>query len=281
MYLPPIITLISVDHLAMGYCQFPPSFAFDDSIIQKMLQDILMYSRFTVIRTEHLSNHLHRICLVHLSNGSQVALKLSPSPSTDLLRHERNSLETEASVLTFLMNSNLPVPRALRYDRNGMRLESPFLLTTHLPGIAYADALPYLTRTERREIELRLRTFRSTVSQRVSHQFGPVALVASGRGFSSWREAFRSMIESVLMDGEDRNVHIPYIEIREAFSKWGKALDEVREARLVVMALGRPENVLIDRKTNNITGLLDFGQATWGDPALSEPETCPGTKGLL
>ena len=62
---------------------------------------------------------------------------------------------------------------------------------------------------------------------------------------------------------------------------WGKALDEVREARLVVLGLGRSENVLIDRRTNGVTGLLDFGQAVWGDPALLEPDMCSGTKRLL
>lgn len=281
MYLPPITTLITIDHLAMVYDQFPLSLALDDSIIQKMLQDTLLHSCLTVIRTEHLPDHLHRICLVHLSNGSQLVLKLNPSPSTGLLRHERYSLETEASVLALLTNSNLPAPRALRYDRKGTRLDSPFLLTTYLPGISYADALPYLTSTERREIELQLRSLISIANRYVSSTFGPVALVASNRGSVSWRDAFRSMVESVLMDGEDMRVNLPYIEIREAVTSWGKALEEVREAKLVVLGLGRSENVLIDRRTNGVTGLLDFGQAVWGDPALLEPDMCTGTKGLL
>ena len=281
MRLPPISTLITIDPRKMVYDQLPLSLALDDSVIQKMVQDVLLYSRLTVVRTEHLPDHLHRICLVYLSNGSQLVLKLNPSPSTDLLRHERYSLETEASVLTLLTDSPLPVPRALRYDRKGTRLDSPFLLTTHRPGISYADALPYLTRTERRETELQLRSLTSPISRQTSPTFGPVALVAANRGFFSWREAFSSMVESVLMDGEDRVVNLPYIEIREAVSVWGKALDEVRQARLVVMGLGRPENVLIDRRTNDVTGLLDFGQAVWGDPAVAERDMCSGTKGLL
>lgn len=71
-------------------------------------------------------------------------------------------------------------------------------------------------------------------------------------------------------------VNVPYIEIREAVSTRAKSLDEVREARLVIFGLGRPENVLIDRRTNDVTGLLDFGQALWGDVefgAMMEPQS--------
>lgn len=230
---------------------------------------------------EDIRGHLHGICKLCLSNGSRLVLKLSPSPNTVLLRHERYLLESEATILSLLQKSSLPIPRILRYDPRSMQLGSPFLLSTHVPGVLYADALAHLTRSECRDIELQLRSLKSAISQYTSSAFGPAALVASNKGYPSWRESFKSMFESILMDAEDMTINLPYHAMREAASSVTKDLRNVERARLVVLGLGRPQNVLLDRRTNDVIGLLDFGQAIWGDPAFSEPELCSDRKGLL
>lgn len=230
---------------------------------------------------EDIRGHLHGICKLRLSNGSRLVLKLSPSPNTVLLRQERFFLESEAAILLLLKKSSLPIPRILRYDPRSTNLGSPFLLSTHVPGVLYADALAHLNRSECRDIELQLRSLKSSISQYTAPAFGPAALVASNKGFSNWRESFKSMFESVMMDAEDMTISLPYHAIREAASSVSKELQDVEKARLVVLGLGRPQNVLLDRRTNDVIGLLDFGQAIWGDPAFSEPDLCYDRKGLL
>ena len=230
---------------------------------------------------EDARGHLHGICKLRLSNGSRLVLKLSPSPNTALLRHERYLLESEATILSLLKNRSLPIPRILRYDSRSLHLGSPFLLSTHVPGVLYADALAQLSRSECRDIELQLRSLKSAISQHTSSTFGPAALVASNKGFPTWRESFKSMFESVMMDAEDMTINLPYHALREAASSVSKELHEVEKARLVILGLDRPQNVLLDRRTNDVVGLLDFGQAFWGDTAFSEPELCRDRKGLL
>ena len=89
-----------------------------------------------------------------------------------------------------------------------------------------------------------------------------------------------SMMDSVLMDGEDMTVNLPYIEIREALSVWGDLLDEVLEARLVVVGLGRRENVMIEKGTDDVVGLMDFGRALWGDVAFAVEDDDDNDGGL-
>jgi hypothetical protein len=269
MILPPISTLIAIDPSNMARPLYPSSVSLSSTSLQKSVQDLLLPHKLTVAKIENLSNHLHRIYRISLSNGSRLILKLPPPASTSLLRHEKANLKTEAVVLSHLAKTGLPIARILKYDKKGPRLGSPFLLTTHLPGIRYADALPYLSRSERLGIEAQIRNLRATMSQHVSRTFGPAALVAANRGFSTWREAFASMMESVLMDGEDMMINLPYITIRDLLSACAGSFDEVKEARLVVLSLEQPENVLIERRTNSVTGLLDFSQAIWGDPAFA------------
>ena len=281
MKLPSIANVLAIDPFTMAYGTASSSLISNSSSIRWMLQDTLQNSQIEVSSSEDIRGHLHGICKLRLSNGSRLVLKLSPSPNTVLLRHERYFLESEATVLSLLKKSSLPIPRILRYDPRSTHLGSPFLLSTHVPGVLYAEALPHLTRSECRDIELQLRSLKATINQHTSSAFGPAALVASNKGFSTWRESFRSMFESVMMDAEDMMINLPYHAIREAASSVSKELHEVEKARLVVLGLGRPQNVLLDRRTNNVIGLLDFGQAIWGDTAFSEPELCYDRKGLL
>ena len=87
------------------------------------------------------------------------------------------------------------------------------------------------------------------------------------------------------MDGEDMIINLPYTQIKETINVWGKQLNEVNEARLVVLGMGRKENVKIERETNDVVGLLDFGRAIWGDVAFANEEMGPcsekGVKELL
>lgn len=281
MQLPSIANVPSIDPFTMAYGSASSSLVLNSSTIRWMVQDTLQSSRLEVNNMEDIRGHLHGICKLRLSNGSRLVLKLSPSPNTVLLRHERYFLESEAAILTLLKRSSLPIPRLVRYDPRNIHLSSPFLLSTHVPGISYADALPHLTRSECRDIELQLRSLSSIISQNTSSAFGPAALVASNKGFPTWRESFKSMLESIMMDAEDTTINLPYHTIREAASSVAKELHDVKEARLVVLGLGRPQNVILDRRTNYVTGLLDFGQAIWGDTAFSEQDICRDRKGLL
>ena len=87
------------------------------------------------------------------------------------------------------------------------------------------------------------------------------------------------------MDGEDMMINLPYLTIRDTIAQFGDSLDEITKAHLTIQGLGLPENVLVERRTNKVTGLLDFGQAIWGDPAFArneaQGEECEGTRGLL
>ncbi|KAL9103329.1 MAG: hypothetical protein Q9163_001635 [Psora crenata] len=263
----------AISTMGLGYA--PPSPPLTPRTTQKAVQ------RAISCQTEDLPGHLHRIRTLRLSDGSRLVLKSSPCPSLCLLRNEYTYLDTEATVLELLADSGLPIPRIVKYNRGNTQLGSPFLLTTHLCGTRYADAFPYLTRDEHKNIELQLCSLRSIINQHISFRFGPAGLVKAGKGFATWRDAFIAMLESALMDGEDIMVNIPYSQIREAVSRWGTYLDDVTEARLLVPGLGLPGNTLIERTVNEVTGLLDFGQAVWGDLGLLGEREDGDIKGLM
>ena len=249
--------------------------------LHELVQATYGSSRIAVNHVEDLPNHLHRIRILRLSDGSWVTLKIQPPVSVPMLKHERLGLETEALVLDLLARSGLAVPSTLRFEGENSSLGHSFLLTTHIPGISFATALPDLNRNERMSIDRQISLLGQEVGRRVSPAFGPVLQVSLHQGYQTWREAFTAMLENVLKDAEDLFVNLPYSLIRERTANAESCLNEVREARLVVPGLGDANNVLIDERTKDITGLVDFKQALWGDIAMSSDVGAPGMRGLL
>ncbi|KAL9580950.1 MAG: hypothetical protein Q9212_004182 [Teloschistes hypoglaucus] len=272
------INLKTSPHL-QAYLQKSASFP-----LQEMIQQTLLSPSIAVARVEDIPHHLHNIHVIHLANRSRLVLKASPSPITPLLRHEHQMLNNEALTLEILGRSDLPVSRLLRYDPTSTRLGSPFTLTTCLSGTPYAELRKQLTRAEREHVEDQLQFLQAAVSQHMSSAscaYGPVVLVAAQKGYRTWREAFGAMLESVLMDAEDLLINLPYIQLRKAVAKLESSLDDVTEPRLVVLGLLEPSNILINPHTKDVTGMVDFGQALWGDWQFGTMQEADGLKNRL
>ena len=251
------------------------------SALLQTIQSALRSTHLTVQRVDDQPHHLHHVHLLQLSDKSYVVLKISPPATIPLLRHERESLEAEALALKLLDRSGLPIPSILKYEKNGKLLGSSFLLTTRVEGSVLAVILPTLSRADRIEIERQVSILASTVAQHTSTTFGPMHLVSAQRGYGSWREAFREMLESILKDAEDVLVNLPYSQIREQILRAEAALDCVREARLVILGLGEADTIFVDARTKEITGISDFKQVLWGDPEMGRMEGNKDTRGLL
>lgn len=61
-----------------------------------------------------------------------------------------------------------------------------------------------------------------------------------------------------------------YIGIRDLVRKHRSSLDKITSPRLVLLELASDKNVVVDSKSNRVTGLLDFSTAIWGDPFMSD-----------
>lgn len=248
----------------------------DFMAMQKLVQRCFKSSRVALQSIEEMPGHLHRLRLLVLSDGSRLVLKLSPPPNQGVLRHERHSLDTTAIVLELLRsNTSTQFPQIVKWDERGKTLGSPLLLTTYTYGTSLRDLLPHMNKNERHSTDRQMGKLMAAISRHTSPSFGSVAAVYSGKGFSSWRQAFRCLFESILRDAEDSLVSLPYPEIREQVERFGPILDHVTEPRLVVSTGRDSASVLLDSQTKEIVGLLDFGNAVWGDVHMLEPFADP------
>jgi hypothetical protein len=123
---------------------------------------------------------------------------------------------------------------------------------------------------ERNDIDRHLGFLATTIGQNVAPGFGSLQQVAIGAGKRSWREAFCALFESVLRDAEDMFIHLPYAELRHELVRLASALDEVTLPRLTVVGFGRPTHVLLDEESKQLSGVVDFSSAFWGDMLMAE-----------
>ncbi|MCJ1326404.1 hypothetical protein MMC10_003068 [Thelotrema lepadinum] len=174
--------------------------------------------------------------------------------------------------MRLLSSIALPLPTVLCYDFAGLRIGVPFLLTTAVPDQSTYTHFRLLGHADQGAIATQYLSYEARISTMSSPVFGPIALVASNRGFTRWRIAFRAMLESLLNDGEDAYLNLPYSGIRCSMDKVEPILDSVTEARLVILGLGEHRTVMVesDREVDvpPSSGPLDFKRSLWGDPDL-------------
>ncbi|KAL9106948.1 MAG: hypothetical protein Q9227_008071 [Pyrenula ochraceoflavens] len=243
---------------------------------EKVVQSVYQSSSISVRHAECLASHhqVYRITLastILMIDSTDIILKLPPRANTPQLSHDRSALLTESHVLSFLKHDPvLPVPSVLRCETRRSTISRPFLLTECLPGTRLADALPYLPQSTRCKIDQQLGFFHNHLSLKQAPAFGHPLAVANGTGCASWREAFVTILESLLRDAEDMMLSLPYAHIRQHISRLLPALDDVTEARLCMVELGLPDRVFVNPETGRVTGLVDWSWAVWGDPSFAK-----------
>lgn len=221
-------------------------------------------------QAERLQSRLHQVYLTKLADGNSLVLKCPPATHVRLLRHEKNSLETECMALETLHEyTQLPVPRIIKYDHHGGQFGAPYILMSHLPGRRLSEVSPHLTSSELRRIDWTLGAYVRNMTALSATQFGTTHQMVGQTGSKSWREAFLVLLEAALRDAEDILVTIPYDSIRYYIGRHSHVLDDVTEPRLVALDACEPENVLINEYSKHVTGLVGFSTVIWGDALMS------------
>src|SRR5712691_1050063 len=207
---------------------------------------------------------------IRLRDGSQVVLKIAPSPSVEVMTYERGAMGIELAALRLIrQHTSVPVPVVDFADQTHELCDAdyffmPFIDADNLGTVG--DALP----------ADRLETYREAVGAANRElnsirglAFGPLAGPAgpAGPGKRSWRAVFSQMAEDVLADGERRRVELnwDYEVVRRVFDRNGACLDEVTEPRFVVWDLW-DNNVMV--RDGAIVAIIDHERAFYGDPLI-------------
>ncbi|KAI1338080.1 hypothetical protein F5Y15DRAFT_130611 [Xylariaceae sp. FL0016] len=204
------------------------------------------------------------------------------------------------------------LPSLITYSSNPSALGIAFSLLLPTAGVPLSRLSKYLETEQQTTIDFQkgrmLRYFAEFSSP--NNTFGPASGVLGQMlafdefggeikhstnntgGLKNWREAFHTLLEGVLRDGEDVAVTMSYELVRKQFSRLGYLLDAVQVSRLVVIDAGDDGNILVSTSSNPIVqrgsrqvmlsnqsssrtpditveGLCDWSNAIFGDPLFA------------
>ncbi len=197
----------------------------------------------------------------------RVVVKVAPADGTLRMRCERNIMQAEVDVLRLMRSHSpvVPVPTVYLYDASRGLVDAQYFIMECMPGKPYSSIKDEISEEEKHRIERSLGRYNRIINEPTGRMFGYVG--QADRQTNTWRDAFLQMMDDVLMDGTEMRVELPvaYQAIRHRLDENVACLDEVSEPRLVHWDLW-DGNVMVE--DNEISGILDFERAVWGDPLM-------------
>lgn len=239
----------------------------DLSAIQRVASTALQ-SR--AVEVERLDAYLYRTYRLRNSQGFFYLFRCKPSHSVRLLRHEEERLEVEACSLQTLSGRSGVVSSRLIDCATSQLIGSPHLISGPFSGAIFSDIEPSLPAASLAAIDKSLGQYVRRLSALSGPSFGPLLQTSHSPANSSWTRQFASILETVLRDGEDALISLPYDGIRNLVRKHAGSLDQITTPRLLLLELGADTNIVVDPRTHHVTGVLDLSTALWGDPFLSD-----------
>ncbi|KAF4637940.1 hypothetical protein G7Y89_g156 [Cudoniella acicularis] len=277
---------------------------------------------------ELISTQLPRLYALNMSDDQKLLLSFAPSLAVRLLRQEATLLSSEATLVCFVAGSDqraekertsiqgqielpnsmaLPeiVPKLLKHSSNNREMAYPYSIFKPTAGAPLSTLSIYLSIPERRLVDKQVGCMIRALANHISPSdtFGNVARVLPdayniaspisprARGSAAWSEAFNTLLEGILRDGEDMAVLLPYESIRSHYQRLSWHLDAVTQPRLVILDAGSDTNIMVERGAEKgasmtmaagvrLTGLRSWSHGVFGDPLLCDAFENP-TEGFL
>lgn len=211
-----------------------------------------------------------------IAGQNRWVLRVAPPDSTGLLFYERRMMRQEPSLHEIILSrTTIPVAQIIAADFSRTHLDRDYLLMTALPGIPLSDAVS-LNAHQREQVFYQVGCYLRQLHQLTAanslgiEHYGYLGIHQPMQPQPTWAEAFRVMwnllLDDVVASGcytaSDRKLMSDLLEQHIAH------FDYSESPRLLHMDIWS-QNILVDF-SGNVTGLVDFDRALWGDPEIEE-----------
>lgn len=225
------------------------------------------------LQLEPISTGKHNASFWVVAGQQRWVLRVAPPDSTGLLFYERQMMRQEPLLHELIRShTTIPVPAIIATGFDRIHLDRDYLLMTALAGAPLSDT-----------------SFSPEQQHRVLYQIGtylrqlhnltaPSCLNTSAYGYiglhhpmepqPTWAEAFRIMWNLLLNDVVTSGCYTlsDHQFMSNLLDQYISHFDYAESPCLLHMDVWS-QNILVD-SAGNVTGLIDFDRAVWGDPEI-------------
>lgn len=200
-----------------------------------------------------------------LAGKKEYVLRIAPPPNAVFCFYEKDMMRQEPAIHQLLLEkTTVPVARIYTSDFSHSIIPRDFLVMERLPGIAMTE----LTHVNEDAILRQVGVALAQTHAQKSDAYGYVGEHHPMEPQGSWMDAFvimwRKLVDDVVSvgyyDDEERTLMLSTLD------KYIKLFDRPVEACLLHMDVWA-QNILVEGG-NELTGLLDWDRALWGDPEI-------------
>lgn len=220
---------------------------------------------FTV--TELAGGMCNAVYLVE-ADGRKMVLKIAPSPSVTLMRHEYDSLLTEAKMLKiFEEKIQIPAPKMTYLDTTKEICDADYFFMSFVEGESLLTIEPKPEDRYIGECKREVGVITRKICSIQADCFGVPALKETYRENNC--DFMLCLFQMLIEDATDRNVSIPAILPEELLSliECQRAVLNEAEKPCYIHTDTWEGNLMM--KDNRLEGLVDFAAILYGDPLMS------------
>ncbi len=242
--------------------------AFQQSITREQLIAICHHAfgkHIQINSAQELSGGLYNnTYLIHINAMLPVILRVAPHP-TRQFASDTIRMRNEYAAFPFFAPIAPLLPKILMADFTHQLIERDYMLQTCMEGEQWAQILPTFTPQEQKSLWHQLGTITKQIHSVQGDLFGNVLLTST---FPSWSLTITNQLTTIIhnlaalqLDTSDIRSILASAQAHHAL------LDEITQPHLLHGDLWTV-NILVKRKESGpqITAILDFDGASWGDP---------------
>ena len=216
--------------------------------------------------TEGMCNVAYKLTY---EDGFRTILKIASPIKSGFLTNECNLMDAEVMAMKLVAwNTDIKVPEVYTYDTTRTLCEGDYFFMECLDGSNWMSVIDSLGEGVNSSLRQKTGALQKQLSVISNDKFGLLGDLR--HEFDKLFDFVYFLINNVLHDAEKREVIIgvPKNEILDLLTKDKNAFDEVEKSTLVHWDMWEG-NIFVE--DGEITGIIDWERAMWGDAYMDEP----------
>ena len=220
-----------------------------------------------VLITESRKNDFDHMYRVESDKGVFL-LRIAPPDTEQVLFYEPAMMRREVALMERMQGQiSAPIPALVVADFERRLINQDYLIVEAPAGVYYSQ-ITSLSHAQHDHVYAQLGAYLNQLHAITGSDYGYNGQTSTTESQQTWSQAFSQMWEQLINDVVACGLYDPeeafsLINLLQSYHAYFQ-----RKSRPALLHMGiRKENIMVDQK-GNITGLLGFEAALWGDPEV-------------